>query len=286
MELTLGANGGIGVSAQIGAKVVPQNAHFRNINGKMYTWNATRSEWVVYTPPPASGPSRMAPVNALQALINLFPNFGVHGLPVDQPRAQPGVGRLGVTNANFVIPSGFNQNAAGQPLLDAVNAFLAYTTANGVPPKTTTDAGQIAAVEAFQSAWNNDPTIAAAGGNALLDVDGSYGPNTMNALAVVNGGSAPGVNSSTAPSAVAPTAPSSTNTTTNTTTTTTTSTMPDWGPYVIGAAAVGGVALVGAAVINKHGGKIKGHASRIHAKLKHHAASMHHRLKRETKVFA
>jgi hypothetical protein len=110
----------------------------------------------------------------------------------------------------------------------------------------------------------------------MLDVDGGYGPNTHDAVAAVNGGNAPAVNTAPAPQgspspAVVPGSSSSSSIS-----------MPNWGPYVIGAAAIGGVGLVGAALIKKHGGAIKGHASRAHAKLKAHASRIHAHAKRLT----
>ena len=198
-----------------------------------------------------------------------------------QIRTVQGAHTIGATNPSFVAPSATDvaNNPPGQALADASVALLSFFSSNGVPSEHSTTA--YSAVQNFQTAWNADP-LSQINANGTLSVDGAYGPNTYDALNSISGGSAPAVNTS-------PASPSSSSTTTtvpggSTTTTTTTSTtnnifagMPVWAKWVVGAAAVGGVYVVGKAAYKKHGGTVRGHASRLHARLRHHARRLTHR---------
>jgi hypothetical protein len=280
--------GGRGVGIQFGAPVNPKgNVNYRNINGRMYVWSASQRRW---NPVPVSAPSagtRMAPAaNPFQAIQSAFSNFfhlgGIQRQQVFQAYSEARLPQLpqaqvGQTNPNFAPPSGLDATTMGAGLTAALQTLLTTFAANGVPSEHVNDP----TTASFQQVWNNDPTVSAAGGNALLNVDGGYGPNTAAAVAAINGGSAPAVNTNPAP---APGGGGG-NVVVNPPSNNQSVTMPDWGPYVIGAAAIGGAGLVGAALIKKHGGKVKTHAARVHKQLLHHAARIHSRLKRETKVF-
>ena len=113
----------------------------------------------------------------------------------DIVRAVAGTPGTGATKANFAVPSGLDATTASTALLNAVNALLVGYSGAGVPSEHTASslAGSV------QAAWNADPKVIAAGSTALLDVDESYGPNTMLAVSTVNGGSAPAVNTGTTP---------------------------------------------------------------------------------------
>jgi hypothetical protein len=252
-----GANGrGVGLAAVVSPHGNLNTTQYRNIGGKMYRWDPMRHEWLPYTPPPAP---RMAPMNPLQqAWKALF-----HGLPVAKP-GQFQFRQIAATRSNFSPPAGLDSSTASSQLLSSMQDLLtAYS--GGAPSEHAYDSK----AAAFQAMWDAESAVIAAGSSASLDVDGGYGPNTHDAVAAINGGSAPSVNTAPAPAGSTPTTtvvPSSSNASVS---------MPNWGPYAIGAAAVGGAAIVGAAVIKKHGGTIKGHARRAHAHLRAHASRMH-----------
>lgn len=101
------------------------------------------------------------------------------------------LGMLGITNADFVAPPpGSAAGTAGAPLLAAASALVAYFNASGVPAETTDDPQ----VLAFQTAWNADPLSQQSGANSALSADGSYEPNTHDALAAIVGSGVPAVN--------------------------------------------------------------------------------------------
>lgn len=163
---------------------------------------------------------------------------------------------LGAVNPNFAVPSAMTPTAASQGLLDAVNALLVAYTANGVPSEHKASAEALA----VQTAWDADPIVVAAGSTAVLDKDSSYGPNTHDAVAAVNGGSAPDVNTGPATTTVPTTVVNNT---------TTTAAAADWTrPLLIGAAIVA-VAGVGTAAI------VHAQKSRRERKKKHHTHSLH-----------
>lgn len=161
---------------------------------------------------------------------------------------------LGQTNPNFAPPTGLDATTASANLLTALNNLLQDFTNNGIPSEHTYNAS----TAAFQTAWNAEPAVMAAGANAQLSVDGAYGNNAHDAVAAVNGGSAYDVNTAAAPTTptvpTTPTTPTTpaTNTTTNTTTTTTTTTTSSTG-LIIGALVLG-AAIVGGTVYYHHGG--------------------------------
>jgi len=134
---------------------------------------------------------------------------------------------LGQTNPLFRVPAGFSDQTAGSALLTALNDMLLAWDQTGVPSEHVSDPFALA----FQRAWNADPTIAAAGGNALLSVDGGYGDNVETAVMAINGGSAPTVNSGSAPAT--PTNP----------------TTPATHPIVVAHEGEGGSLLVGGLVV-------------------------------------
>jgi hypothetical protein len=113
------------------------------------------------------------------------------------------MGLLGATNPNFAPPSGLDSGSMGADLSNALNALLQAYTASGVPAESTADPS----ASAFQTAWNADPAVSAVGGNALLAVDGGYGPNTALAVSTINGGSFPPVNGGAAPAPMPGTTP-------------------------------------------------------------------------------
>jgi hypothetical protein len=145
---------------------------------------------------------------------------------------------LGKTEATFYVPSAMTPSVAGTVLTDAVNALLTAYNASGVPSEHSVSPEALA----VQKAWNLDPVVIAAGASAHLDEDAGYGPNTHDAVAAVNGGSAPDVN----------TGPAGATTTTTVVVnkpTTTTAAASDWTrPLLIGAGlvAVAGVATAAA----------------------------------------
>jgi hypothetical protein len=157
---------------------------------------------------------------------------------VNRRRAEVG---LGAVNPNFTIPSAMTPTAASADLQNAVNALLTAYTASGVPSEHTASPEALA----VQEAWNADPIVASAGATARLDPDKSYGPNTHDAVAVVNGGSAPAVNTGPALTTVPTTVVN------NTTTTTSTTAAADWtGPVLIGVALVAAAGVTAAAVVH------------------------------------
>jgi hypothetical protein len=172
--------------------------------------------------------------------------------------------RIGQTNPLFSPPAGLDSSSMGSVLSTALNNLLSSFSSNGVP----SEHAYSAVTAAFQTAWNGDPIVSAAAGNALLHTDGGYGPNTALAVATVNGGSAPTVNTAPAPPGAPPAtpvpAPSSNNASAL-------AGMSTWGLWLVGAAAVGGAYLVGKSAMDKHGGKVAHHARRAHAALRHHA---------------
>jgi hypothetical protein len=146
---------------------------------------------------------------------------------------------LGSTKATFYVPSGMTPTSASTRLTDAVQALLTAYNASGVPSEHAASPEALA----VQEAWDADPIVIAAGSSALLDKDSGYGPNTHDAVAAVNGGSAPDVN--TGP------ASTTTSTTVTSTTTTTTTAASDWTrPLLIGAAVVAAAGVTTAAVIH------------------------------------
>jgi hypothetical protein len=146
---------------------------------------------------------------------------------------------LGSTKATFYVPTGMTPQSASTALVDAVNALLAAYAASGVPSEHAASPEALA----VQEAWDLDPVIKAAGTSALLDKDSGYGPNTHDAVASVNGGSAPDVN--TGP------ASTTTSTTVTSTTTSTTTAASDWTrPLLIGVAVVAAAGVTTAAVIH------------------------------------
>ena len=125
---------------------------------------------------------------------------GLHGVPEKPRRHDRG---LGVTNPSFIAPSA-DQVAANQPganLAALTQALLAYFNSSGVPSEHVNDPN----VMAWQEGWNADPISQVNGANSALSEDGGYGPNSALALASINGGNAPGINTTGAP--VVPTTP-------------------------------------------------------------------------------
>ena len=276
-QITLSADRrAVGISAVVPRLPPPGAVATRSINGKLYVLKA--GQWVPASagPAPAMAPN---PAAAFEALWHKVFGAAPMGHTAMLPRQ---LGSFGATNPNFAVPSGFDQTTAVQATLDAANTLL--TTYNGTAPS---EHAYSSVAAAFQTAWNADPTIAAAGGNALLQVDGAYGPNTHDAIAAVNGGSAPDVNTAPAsptpsptPSPSSPTpAPSSSNSIVNYW-----NTLPTWEQWAIGIAGVGGAAVVGNALWQKHGGKVKAAASRhvtaAHHQLRHHASRLHATVRR------
>lgn len=146
---------------------------------------------------------------------------------------------LGATKATFYVPSGMTPTTASAGLVDAVNALLAAYQASGVPSEHAASPEALA----VQEAWNADPIVKAAASGAKLDADSGYGPNTHDAVAVVNGGSAPDVNTG-------PASTTTSTTVTSTTTTTTTAASDYTKPLLIGAAIVAAAGVTTAAVIH------------------------------------
>lgn len=175
-------------------------------------------------------------------------------------------GKIGATKPNFAVPSGLDATTAGPALLTALNDLLTSFSSSGTPSEHAYNAK----AAAFQTAWNADPTVAAAGSTATLDVDGGYGPNTHDAVAAINGGSAPDVNTAPAPAGSTPASttvvPASASANASIM-----AGMPTWGLWLVGLAAVGGAYLVGKSAMDKHGGKVMGHARTTHRQLRHHA---------------
>jgi hypothetical protein len=166
---------------------------------------------------------------------------------------------LGQTNPLFAPPSTLTAQTMGTALAAALQAMLADFNANGVPSEHSASA----TTGAFQTAWNKDPLVAAVGGNALLSVDESYGPNTALATATVNGGSAPTVNTST---------PSTSPTTPTTPPTTPSTTPPDYTiPIVVGSVLGGAVIITGAWWLATRPPEHPMHPSRLLGRHKHPA---------------
>jgi len=160
-------------------------------------------------------------------------NFSLRGVAAPGGKRYPG---MGATNASFAPPASLTATTMGPALSNALNALLTGYSAAGVPSMHVDDP----LCRAFQSAWNADPIAAAAGGNALLDVDGGYGENSATAVAAINGGSAPPVNTISVPVPVVVTNP-----TTNPTTGT------DWtAPLLIGAGVLAAGGLGTAAILH------------------------------------
>lgn len=158
---------------------------------------------------------------------------------------------VGAVNPNFAVPSAMTPAAASPALVNAVNALLTAYNASGVPSEHSASPEALA----VQTAWDNDPIVVAAGTTAQLDQDESYGPNTHDAVAAVNGGSAPDVNTSTS---------TSTSSTTVVNTSTTTTAPSDWTrPLLIGAALVAAAGVTTAAIL---------HANKVHKRKKAHKA--------------
>jgi len=191
--------------------------------------------------------------------------IGVQKIYASTGAPQTQVRRIGATNPNFSPPSGLDASSAAPGTLIALNNLLTAYSSSGVPSEHAYDAN----AAAFQTAWNNDPTVAAAGGNALLQVDGGYGPNTHDAVAAINGGSAPDVNAAPAPSGSTPVTPAPTPAPSSNASIM--AGMPTWGLWLVGLAAVGGAYLVGKSAMEQHGGKMMAHATRTHHQLRHHA---------------
>ena len=153
-------------------------------------------------------------------------------------KAVAGTPGVGATNPNFFIAPGVDANTAMQSTLDAVNALLVGYSANGVPSEHV--ASPLAT--AVQVAWNREPKVIAAGVNAKLAEDTSYGPNTALVVATLNGGSAPAVNTGS-------TTPVPTTVVVNNTSTTTAPS--NWTtPLLIGAALVAAAGITTAAVMH------------------------------------
>jgi hypothetical protein len=184
--------------------------------------------------------------------------------------------KIGATKANFAVPSGLDATTAGPSLLDALNALLTSYTSSGVPSEHAYNAK----AAAFQQAWNADPTVAAAGATAMLDVDGGYGPNTHDAVAAVNGGSAPDVNTTAAPAGSTPASTTVVPGSSSSSSASIMAGMPTWGLWLVGLAAVGGAYLVGKSAMEQHGGKMHAHAMRTHRQLRHHARRLARRHRR------
>lgn len=189
------------------------------------------------------------------------------GRAIGVKKIYTGAPRVGATKPNFAVPSGLDSSSAAPATLNAANALMnAY--ASGVP----SEHAYSAVAAAFQSAWNADPAVVAAGASATLDVDGGYGPNTHDAVAAINGGSAPDVNTAPAPPG---STPASTTVVPGSSSSSSQASimagMPTWGLWLVGLAAVGGAYLVGKSAIEKHGGKVMGHARTTHRQLRHHA---------------
>jgi hypothetical protein len=233
-----------------------------------YYWNGRA--WVKVATPAAkpSKSTQMAPgpiTNLEQLWAKLF--GAIPGNPGDPPQ-------LAGTNPFFSPPAAFSNGTAspGSDLSSALGTLTSTYDSNGVPSEHVYDA----TCAAFQTSWNADPTVTAAGGNATLDTDGCYGPNTHDAVASINGGTAPDVNTaqggSPAPETNTPGGYSSNiveywNS------------LPLWEQIAIGVAGVGGAVAVGKALYGKHGAKVgkavRHHASKAHHALRHHAARLH-----------
>ena len=176
-------------------------------------------------------------------------------------------GRIGATKGNFAPPSGLDATTAGPALLTALNDLLTSFSSGGVPSEHAYNAK----AAAFQQAWNQDPIVAAAGSTATLDVDGGYGPNTHDAVAAVNGGSAPDVNTAAAPAGSTPASTTVVPGGSASANASIMAGMPTWGLWLVGLAAVGGAYLVGKSALEKHGRPAMAHATRTHRQLRHHA---------------
>lgn len=202
--------------------------------------------------------------------ISLENQFGVRLQPV----------RIGQTNVNFQAPS--SDQVANQPpgnvLAAAAQSLLNYFQSSGVPSEHTNNSQ----VMAFQTAWNGDPLSDINGSNSNLSQDGGYGPNTMAALASINGGSAPPVNTGPAgpPGPVGPPGPAPIPGGGSTTNTTFFFGWPLW-EQALAVAAAAGAAVLGTTALMKTGPgkKVAGHARRIHGRAVHHARRMTHRLR-------
>lgn len=220
--------------------------HTRMIDGHTYDWNASLGHWALAAAIPRAGHTQYRIIAGRWYQWNAGINEWVPVIMRGGARMVRGVPTtVGATNPHFTPPSGFSDANASPALLTALNNLLTGYAATGVPSEHVADPLALA----LQTAWDNDPSIAAVGGNALLDKDGGYGPNTALAVATINGGSAPTVNTSSAPAT--PTNPG-TNTTTTTTTTTTTSSSTGW---IIGGALLAAALIVGGTVWYKKGGK-------------------------------
>jgi len=288
-QLTLSENRrGVGISLgpSVGAPIIPPTG-YKTVNGKIYKWNG--HSWVQVNA--SSNPlqtafqqskSTMAPLPPWWRFFHMqgaVESGTIMGLPGN---VEGSTQTIGATNPSFTVPSGLDATTAGQGLLDALNNLL--TTFNGTAPS---EHSYSAVTAAFQTAWNADPSVSAVGGNALLQVDGGYGPNVHTAVAAINGGSAPDVNTSGASPSPSPSTPSTTIVpSTSNSIVNYWNSLPTWEQWAIGLAGLGGAVVVGNALWKKHGGmvkgKVRGHVGRAHAALRHHAARLHARLRRRS----
>lgn len=116
---------------------------------------------------------------------------------------------MGATHATFEPPAGLTDQTASTALLNAANDLMLAYMKTGVPSMHAADPYALA----FQKEWNLEPAVMATGPSAKLDEDAGYGPNVRDAVAAINGGTAPEVNGAApttkpatpaAPPAVAP----------------------------------------------------------------------------------
>ncbi len=103
----------------------------------------------------------------------------LRGGPLARQRAR----RSQMTGMGASLPGWAPPSSVDDETQDAALALQNYldNLPGGTPSMHTYDA----AVAAFQIAWNGDPSVQ--GSQAVLEVDGAYGPNTRGALDFVTG---------------------------------------------------------------------------------------------------
>lgn len=126
-------------------------------------------------------------------LVRYFAYETALGRTVSAVELERAEGTLGATNPSFLAPTAAQVAATppGDALANAAVAMLSDFENNGVPSEHIS----APSVVAYQTAWNADPLGQANGANGQLQVDGGYGPNVAAALASIDGGTAPPVNS-------------------------------------------------------------------------------------------
>ena len=127
-------------------------------------------------------------------VVRYFAYETAFGRSVSALACDAGGGSLGATNPSFVAPTAAQVQATppGDALANAAVAMLSDFSANGVPSEHIS----APSVVAMQTAWNADPLGQLNGANGQLQIDGGYGPNVAAALASIDGGTAPPVNTS------------------------------------------------------------------------------------------